>query len=102
MVDAVHELAENIHLLRKLREAPKIILVVVLEDKRHAAFLRFRQTRLDIGYDDVETLRLRQLRTSLARQYAAKLRAERRGHANPRFLFFDFLPAQLRIGLRKI
>ena len=102
MVDAVDELAENIHLLGELGILPEAVFGVVFEDQRDAAVLGMGQAGLDRFGRERHALVDRQLRPPLAGEHAAVGAAQRVRHVDPAYLLGDLPGPEGRVGMREV
>ena len=95
-IDAIDQVAEDVHLLGELGILPVVVLVVVLQDQRDAALRRVRQTGGDALGGVPQAVLARHLRPPLAAEHAAVLPAELRAHVDPALLLLDLLLAKRR------
>ena len=98
----VHQGAEDVHLLRELRVEPEVVLVVVLEDERHAAFLGMRDAGADAVGGEAHTFGVGELGATLAAKHAAVGPAQRVGHVNPALLLGDLGVAKGLVRMREV
>src|SRR5258706_7975705 len=101
-MNAIDQLEKYILLLREFGELPVIVLVMILDDQRDAAFGGVRNAGLDALSGVSNALGAAHLRTALAAQHAAERSAERRGHVDPPFFEVDLLLPKSRLRMREI
>ena len=101
-LDPLDEVAEDIHLLGELGVGPVVVLVVVLDDQRHAVLSGEWGAGLDALGRVLDAVRAADLGTPLAGEDPAVRPAEGCGHLDPEFLLVDLLLAELGIGVREV
>src|SRR6188474_1679597 len=101
-MDVFKKLAEDICLLSEFRINPKIIFVVVLQDKCYISFGCIRQTCTDALGSEFYPVWNRYLRATLTRKHPAIGTPPGMGHVDPFFLLLDFGDAECFVRVCKV
>ena len=100
--DGIDERTKQIHLLGELGILPEVVLVVILDDQRDPQLARQRQAGADRLGGEGHALLRAQLRPPLSGERPAPAGAERVGHPDPGFLFFDLALTEGPIGVGEV
>src|SRR5690554_5645612 len=102
MVDTVHQFCKNIHLLCKLRVLPKVILIMILQNKGNSPFFGIRKARFYAFCSVVDAFFNGEFRSTLPRKNPAIRSSKLVGHPYPIFLLFNFLFSKFAIRMGKV